>query len=185
MSSPGAVSWVFKPEAARSHTPAFAQPAAIASSATALWSPLNPTSTLSAAASQSNSSPATPSSALTRLDLTPHRAAPGIPISPQGSAGSLGTVKMASSQNLLLPLMPSTEDSVSGLRFALQEARLNVDSLNQQVNAQPPAAACQCAEPPGSPLLLTYSVQLHNKLYMKRVPSTALASGSTASQSVL
>lgn len=75
----------------------------------------------------------------------------GIPLSPQGSASSLGVAKMVSSQNLLLPLMPSTEDSklhntVSGLRFALQEAQLNADRLHQQVSAQLPAAAFHCLE---------------------------------------
>ena len=134
MSTPSTVSWVFKPANARSSLPPFNQPSPVTTTL-AHWSPLATTSALSPAVSQIYSSPATPTSAATRLDSTSHRA---VPISPQGSASSNGPARLVSSQDLLLPLMPSTEDSklhntVSGLRFALQQAQLNVDSLQQKV----------------------------------------------------
>ena len=138
MTNPSTISWAFKPENARSGLPPLSHPASDRS-------PLASASALSPHVSQIFSSPATPSSAASRLGSTPHRAVAfsphrPAPLSPQDSAGSNGPSKIILSQDLLLPLMPSMEDSklhntVSGLRFALQQAQLNADSLQLKVSA--------------------------------------------------
>lgn len=144
MSSPGTVSWVFKPENTCSGLPPLIQPTP-PSTVFPPWSPLAAASTLSPAASLIYSSPTTPSSAAIKQDGTPQgRAGPinsqirAAAISPQGSVCSNGPAKRMPSHDLLLPLMPSTEDSklhntVSGLRFALQQAQLNVANMQQKV----------------------------------------------------
>lgn len=86
--------------------------------------------------SQAYTSPLTPRAGSLNHVGSPYRAGSA---SPHSSARLPRPQSMPLSQDLLLPMMPSTEESklhstVSGLRFALQDSQLQLGRSQQQVN---------------------------------------------------
>lgn len=135
MGTPSPVSWIFKPESSASHLPPSRQYQHVSpSSLTKL--PLQPMAAHSPSASQTYANPLTPRAGGTNQLGSPYRAGSA---SPHSSSGLPRPQSSAQSQDLLLPMMPSTEDTklhatVSGLRFALQEAQLQLSHSQQQVS---------------------------------------------------
>ena len=140
MSSP--VSWVFKPESTAPSASISAQHA-FAASGSLTKSLGMPGHLQSPSTSQTYASPLTPRSTNTQ-QLSPYKASSA---SPHRSSGLTRSQSATQSQDLLLPLMPSTEDSklhatVSGLRYALQETQLQLSHSQHQARRQGSLAQC-------------------------------------------
>lgn len=135
MEAPSSVPWTFKPDTTTlQSTPSRHYHHASPSSLSKL--PLKAMYSHSPSTSQIYTSPLTPRSGSMNQLETPYRAGSA---SPHNSAGLPRSHSTAQSQDLLLPMMPSTEDSklhvtVSGLRFALQESQLHLSHAQQQVS---------------------------------------------------
>ena len=134
MEAPNSVPWTFKPDSTPvQSTPDRHYQRASPSSLSKL--PRKATYLHSPSTSQTYTSPLTPRGGSMHQLETPYRAGSASPHNPAGLPRSHST---AHSQDLLLPMMPSTEDSklhttVSGLRFALQESQLHLSHAQQQV----------------------------------------------------
>ena len=130
MDTPSPVSWIFKPESAGTvlaqHT--YLSPSSLNRS------PHSSAHVQSPLTSQRHTSPMTPRASTMQQLGSPYRAATA---SPQSGASTARAQSATQSQDLLLPMMPSTEDSklhatVSGLRFALQETQLQLGHAKHQ-----------------------------------------------------
>ena len=134
MSSP--VSWVFKPDSTAPTASISAQHTFTASGSLSKSPPM--TGHLqSPSTSQTYASPLTPRSTNTQ-QLSPYKASLARPHRASRLTRSQAATQ---SQDLLLPLMPSTEDSklhatVSGLRYALQETQLQLSHSQRQARRQ-------------------------------------------------
>ncbi|DBA87569.1 TPA: hypothetical protein ACH3X1_004593 [Trebouxia sp. C0004] len=132
MDTPSPVSWIFKPESAGTslaqHT--YLSPSSLNRSPHSFAHAQPPLT------SQRHTSPMTPRASTMQQLGSPYRAAI---VSPQSSVSTARAQSATQSQDLLLPMMPSTEDSklhatVSGLRFALQETQLQLGHAQHQVD---------------------------------------------------
>lgn len=141
MESGSSVSWVFKPDSIMSQlTPS--QSYQHASPGSLNKSPHKSLYTLSPSTSPAYTSPLTPRAGSLRHVGCPYQAGSA---SPHSSAGLPRHQSTPLSQDLLLPMMPSTEESklhatVSGLRFALQDSQLQLSHSQQQVSTN----VCLC-----------------------------------------
>lgn len=135
METASSVSWIFKPDKTMSlATPSHSYQHA--SSVSLNRSPHKSPYTHSPSTSQAYTSPLTPRAGSLNHAGSPYRAGSA---SPHSSAGFSRHQTAPPSQDLLLPMMPSTEESklhasVSGLRFALQESQLQLSHSQQQVS---------------------------------------------------
>lgn len=135
MEPASSLSWVFKPDSTMSQlTPSHSYQHATPGSLNK--SPHKSTYSHSPSNSQAYTSPLTPRAGSLNHVGSPYRAGSA---SPHSSAGMPRHQSMPLSQDLLLPMMPSTEESklhatVSGLRFALQDSQLQLGHSQQQVN---------------------------------------------------
>ena len=135
MEPASSLSWVFKPDSTTSQlTPSHSYQHTTPSSLNK--SPHKSMYSHSPSTSQAYTSPLTPRGASLNHMESPYRAGSA---SPHSSAGLPRPQSVALSQDLLLPMMPSTEESklhatVSGLRFALQDSQLQLGRSHQQVN---------------------------------------------------
>lgn len=133
METANSVSWIFKPDSSTSQlAPNYNQRASPGS----LNKPSHQsTYTHSPSTSHAYTSPITPRAGSTSHVGSPYRTGSA---SPHSSAGLPRHQSTPLSQDLLLPMMPSTEESklhatVSGLRFALQDSQLQLSHAQQQV----------------------------------------------------
>ena len=138
METASSVSWIFKPDSTVSHlTPNLSYQHASPGSLNK--SPRQSAYTHSPTAYQAHTSPLTPRAGSATHVGSPYRAGSASPHSSNGLRSQSTPV----SQDLLLPMMPSTEDSklhanVSGLRFALQDSQLQLSHSKQQVKSTAP-----------------------------------------------
>ncbi len=139
MDTPSPVSWIFKPESAGLAQHTYLSPSSLNRSqhgSAHAQSPLT---------SHRHTSPMTPRASTAQQLGSPYRAATA---SPQSSASTARAQSATQSQDLLLPMMPSTEDSklhatVSGLRFALQETQLQLGHAQHQARTSS-TVSCFC-----------------------------------------
>lgn len=135
MESGSSVSWVFKPDSIMSQlTPS--QSYQHASPGSLNKSPHKSPHTHSPSTTQAYTSPLTPRAGSLHHAGSPYRAGSA---SPHSSASLPRHQSTPLSQDLLLPMMPSTEESklhatVSGLRCALQDSQLQLSHSQQQVS---------------------------------------------------
>ena len=152
MDVPSPVSWVFRPDSAASTLSAISQPT-YAASASLNKSPYKPVQLHSPSTSQTYTSPLTNTSAspLTPRSSSMHQLRyKASTASPHRPCSLTKSQSAAQPQDLLLPLMPSTEDTklhtvVSGLRYALQEAQLQLTHSQHQVRLSG-SADCFCRD---------------------------------------
>lgn len=141
------VSWVFKSDSTSASLGLTSQPVH-ASPASLNRSPHWTAHAQSPSTPQTYTSPLSPRQSVVQQLGSPYGPASA---SPQGHSVLGRSNSAARSQDLLLPMMPSTEDSklhatVSGLRFALQEAQLQLGHSQHQVKLQTQAnICCPCA----------------------------------------
>lgn len=138
MEPASSLSWVFKPDSTMSQlTPSHSYQLPVTTTPSSLSrSPHKSTYSHSPSTSHTYTSPLTPRAGSLNHVGSPYRAGSA---SPHSSAGLPRPQSVPQSQDLLLPMMPSTEESklhatVSGLRFALQDSQLQLGRSQQQVN---------------------------------------------------
>ena len=165
MDTPSPLSWIFKPESAG---PNLAQHTYLSPNSLNR-SPHSSALAQSPLTSQRHTSPMTPRASTIQQPGSPYRAATA---SPQSSASTARIQSATQSQDLLLPMMPSTEDSklhatVSGLRFALQETQLQLGHAQHQARTSS-TLSCFCSSLSYLPISCnTYALQSNSPCWQR------------------